>query len=45
MQVWDFESIDNADTDDEGALFEVDPMYELKVSKNMSHCQNRAGSI
>ena len=31
FQVWDFESIDNADTNDEGALFEMDPMYELKV--------------
>lgn len=29
--MWDFESIDTADTDEEGSLFEVDPMYELKV--------------
>jgi hypothetical protein len=31
LKVWDFESIDNADTDDVGSLFEVEPMYELKV--------------
>ena len=32
VKVWDFESIDNADTTEEGQLFEMDPMYELKVS-------------
>ena len=31
VKVWDFESIDNADTTEEGQLFEMDPMYELKV--------------
>ena len=33
VKVWDFESIDNADTTEEGQLFEMDPMYELKVRK------------
>lgn len=33
-KVWDFESIDNADTTEEGQLFEMDPMYELKVNIN-----------
>lgn len=31
VKVWDFESIDNADTTEEAQLFEMDPMYELKV--------------
>ncbi|XP_031554688.1 cilia- and flagella-associated protein 44-like isoform X2 [Actinia tenebrosa] len=35
VKVWDFESIDTADTDEEGSLFEVDPMYELKVGTDV----------
>ena len=34
FQVWDFESIDNADSQDESKLFEIEPMSELKVSQN-----------
>ena len=31
--MWDFEAIDNADiTDEKNRVFEIDPMYELKVS-------------
>ncbi|XP_067037270.1 cilia- and flagella-associated protein 44-like isoform X2 [Acropora muricata] len=35
VKVWDFESIDNADTTEEGQLFEMDPMYELKVGADV----------
>ncbi|XP_048588414.1 cilia- and flagella-associated protein 44-like isoform X2 [Nematostella vectensis] len=35
VKVWDFESIDNADTTEEGSLFEMDPMYELKVGADV----------
>lgn len=35
VKVWDFESIDNADTTEEGQLFEMDPMYELKVGTDV----------
>lgn len=33
LQVWDFEAIDNADiTDEKNRVFEMEPMYESKVS-------------
>lgn len=35
VKVWDFESIDNVDIIEEGQLFEMDLMYELKVGKDV----------
>lgn len=34
-QVWDFETIDNADTTDESDVFEMEPMNELKVGNDV----------
>ena len=31
-QVWDFETIDNADITDENAAFEMDPLTEIRVN-------------
>ena len=31
LQVWDFETVDNADTTDESPIFEMEPMNELRV--------------
>lgn len=34
--MWDFEAVDSADiTDEKNLMFEMDPMYELKVSFTM----------
>jgi hypothetical protein len=33
--VWDFETIDTADTTDESELFEMEPMNELQVGSNV----------
>ena len=35
-QVWDFETIDNAEVTDESGLFEMEPMNELKVGNNVA---------
>lgn len=34
VQVWDFETIDNADITDENAAFEMDPLTEIRVSQH-----------
>jgi len=31
LQVWDFETIDNADITEENTTFEMDPLAEIKV--------------
>ena len=36
-QVWDFESIDQAEAPDEGAVFEIEPMNELLVKEENGH--------
>jgi len=33
--VWDFETVDNADTADEAECFEMEPMNELKVGNDV----------
>jgi hypothetical protein len=33
--VWDFETIDTADITDESAIFEMEPMNELKVGNGV----------
>ncbi|XP_052805423.1 cilia- and flagella-associated protein 44-like isoform X2 [Mya arenaria] len=35
IRVWDFEAIDTADATDDSAMFELDPMNELKVGTNV----------
>lgn len=37
IQVWDFETIDNADITDENAAFEMDPLTEIRVSPIPHH--------
>lgn len=34
-QVWDFETVDTADVTDDTALFEMEPMNELKVGNDV----------
>ena len=34
--MWDFESIDTADTTDDSATFEMEPMNELKVGNDVN---------
>ncbi|XP_039600046.1 cilia- and flagella-associated protein 44 isoform X3 [Polypterus senegalus] len=36
VRVWDFEAIDIADSKDDSGLFEIEPMNELVVGKNVS---------
>ncbi|XP_052060229.1 cilia- and flagella-associated protein 44-like isoform X9 [Mytilus californianus] len=36
IRVWDFESIDTADTTDDSATFEMEPMNELKVGNDVN---------
>ena len=36
LQVWDFETVDNAESTDESTLFEMEPMNELKVGSNVA---------
>ncbi|XP_028405556.1 cilia- and flagella-associated protein 44-like [Dendronephthya gigantea] len=37
IKVWDFEAIDNADiTDEKNRVFEMEPMYELKVGPDVN---------
>jgi hypothetical protein len=33
--VWDFETIDTADSTDDSGMFEMDPMNELKVGTDV----------
>lgn len=34
-QVWDFETIDNADITEENTVFEMEPLTEIKVSTTL----------
>lgn len=36
VQVWDFETVDTADSTDESGLFEMEPMNEVKIPENCS---------
>lgn len=36
MQGWDFESIDTADCNDDSGLFEIEPMNEMVIGRNVS---------
>lgn len=36
MQVWDFETIDNADISEDSTVFEMEPLTEIKVN-NTTH--------
>ena len=35
MRVWDFETIDTADSHDERGMYELEPMNELKVGADV----------
>ncbi|XP_041471026.1 cilia- and flagella-associated protein 44-like [Lytechinus variegatus] len=44
IRVWDFESIDTADSMDESGVFEMDPMNELKVGNDV-HLMSMVKSV
>ncbi|EDV19473.1 uncharacterized protein TRIADDRAFT_33519 [Trichoplax adhaerens] len=35
IRVWDFETVDSAEVGEEGQIFEMEPMYELKVGQDV----------
>lgn len=37
MQVWDFETIDNADISEDSTVFEMEPLTEIKVNNITTH--------